>query len=276
MLGADEGARLIAGGQTLVPLMAMRLARPTRLVDIGRIAALSFVREVDSALAIGATTRHAVVEDHPLVASRVPLIAKVVPWIGHAAIRARGTIGGSLAHADPAAEFALAAVTLDAILTVRDAAGETEIAAGDFFLGPMITALPVAACLAAVRFPVWDDGRIGVGFHEVSARRSDFAFASAAAQLALDADGVCRRLAVGLGAVTDCPIRLRRAEDELMGTRLAPSLIRSAIDGAIAEVEMASDLHASADYRRRAAATLATRAIIDAHAAAKGQALHAH
>src|SRR6516225_3106154 len=117
MLGADEGARLIAGGQTLVPLMAMRLARPTRLVDIGRIAALSFVREVDSALAIGATTRHAVVEDHPLVASRVPLLAKVVPWIGHAAIRARGTIGGSLAHADPAAEFALAAVTLDAILT---------------------------------------------------------------------------------------------------------------------------------------------------------------
>jgi len=276
ILGADEGARLIAGGQTLVPLMAMRLARPTRLVDIGRIAALSFVREVDSTIAVGATTRHAMVERHPLVKARLPLLAKVVPWIGHAAIRARGTVGGSLANADPAAEISLVAVTLDAILTARDAAGETEIAAADFFLGPMITALPIAACLAAVRFPVWDDDRIGVGFHEVSARRSDFAFASAATQLALDADGVCRRLAIGIGAVTDCPIRLRRAEQELAGIHLTPSSIRSAIDGAIAEVETASDLHASADYRRRAAATLATRAIIEANAVANGQAAHAH
>jgi CO/xanthine dehydrogenase FAD-binding subunit len=265
LLAADDGARVIAGGQTLVPLMAMRLSRPTRLVDIARISALSFVREEGTAIAIGATTRQCVVERHPLIAAHVPLLAKAIPWVGHAATRARGTIGGSLANADPAAEISLVAVTLDATLSYRNLAGEADIAASAFFLGPMITALPMDACLTQVRFPRWREGRIGVGFHEVSARRSDFAFASAAAQLALDDEGACRRLAVGVGAVTDCPVRLERAETELTGTRLTPSSVRAALDAALAEIETSSDLHASAAYRRRAAATLGVRAIMDAH-----------
>jgi len=263
-LAADDGARVIAGGQTLVPLMAMRVARPTRLVDISRIADLAFVRQDDSAIAIGAVTRQCVIERHPLVAARLRLLAKVLPWVGHAATRARGTIGGSLANADPAAELSLVAVTLDATLSFRDAAQAAEIAAADFFTGAMTTALPATACLTAVCFPVWR-GRIGTGFHEVNARRSDFAFASAAAQLALDPDGTCRRLAIGVGAVTEIPVRLRRAEQALIGTRPSAASMRAAVHDSIGEVETASDLHASAAYRTRAAGALALRALIDAH-----------
>jgi CO/xanthine dehydrogenase FAD-binding subunit len=273
MLAADDGARVIAGGQTLVPLMAMRLARPARLVDIARLAELSFVREDTSAIVIGAATRQCVVEHDPVVAAHVPLLAKAVPWIGHAATRARGTIGGSLANADPAAEISLVAMTLDAILRCRDAGRQMEIPAFAFFVGPMMTALPERALLFDVLFPVWE-GRVGTGFHEINARRSDFAFAAAAAQVSLDEDRVCRRLAVGVGAVADRPYRLTRAEQALAGTRLEPSSVRAAVVEALADIETWSDLHASADYRRRAAATLATRAILDAQAEAKGR--HAH
>jgi CO/xanthine dehydrogenase FAD-binding subunit len=269
ILAADDRARVIAGGQTLVPLMAMRLARPARLVDIARIAELAFVRDDGQGVAIGATTRQCTVERHEVVAARLPLLAKVMPWIGHAATRARGTLGGSLAHADPAAEIALVAVTLDATLTYRFGTRVSDIAVADFFIAPMVTALPIGACLVSTRFPVWRDGRIGVGFHEVSARRSDFAFASAAVQLALDADGVCRRLAVAIGAVTDFPIRLGHAERALTGSRLDPPSVDSAVCESIDEIETSGDVHASAAYRRRAAATLAVRAIMDAHAAAQ-------
>ena len=205
ILAGDEGARVIAGGQTLVPLMAMRLSRPTLLVDIARLSELAFVREQDGGVAIGAATRQCVVERDPLVAARLPLLAQAIPWIGHTATRARGTVGGSLANADPAAEISLVAVTLDATLTCRTADETSEIAVADYFLGPMITALPMGACLTAVRFPVWTEARVGTGFHEISARRSDFAFASAAAQVALDQEGVCTRLAIGIGAVTRFP-----------------------------------------------------------------------
>ena len=188
LLAAGDDVRIIAGGQTLVPLMAMRLARPKRLIDIARIPELAFVREEGSGIVIGATTRQCVIEHDATVQARVPLLAKVMPFVGHAPIRARGTVGGSLANADPAAEIALVAVTLAATLVYREGDATAEIAAADFFIGPMMTALPAAACLTAVRFPVWRDARIGVGFHEVNARRSDFAFASAAAQIALDDD----------------------------------------------------------------------------------------
>jgi CO/xanthine dehydrogenase FAD-binding subunit len=264
MLAADEDARIIAGGQTLVPLMAMRLARPKRLIDIARIPELAFIRREDDGVTIGATTRQCLLEHDPLVAADVPLLAKVAPFVGHAATRVRGTVGGSLANADPAAEIALVAVTLGATLVYRHGAANGEIAARDFFVGPMTTALPAAACLMAVRFPVWRNGRIGVGFHEVSARRSDFAFASAAAQIALDPDGICRALALGVGAVTAFPLRLNAVVEALVGRRFEEAVAREAVHAALADVEPFSDLHASADYRRRAAAALAVRALADA------------
>jgi CO/xanthine dehydrogenase FAD-binding subunit len=291
MLAAgDEEVRLIAGGQTLVPLMAMRLARPKRLIDIARIGELAFVRKQDDAVAIGATTRQCVLERDPLIRAQVPLLAKIMPFVGHAPIRARGTLGGSIVNADPAAEIALVAVTLGATMVYRDGSKTAEITAAEFFMGPMTTALPPTACLTCVRFPVWRDARIGVGFHEVNARRSDFAFASAAAQIAVDGDGVCRRLALGVGAVTPVPLRLDAlgqmleglaAEDLAVedlaaaGTHPRKISLREAVAAALADIDPLADLHASAGYRRRAAATLLLRAIADACRDATGQASHA-
>src|SRR3990170_802497 len=140
LLAADSDARVIAGGQTLVPMMAMRLSRPTRLIDIARIVGLSYIREEGGALVIGAATRQCIVEGDPLVAVRMPLLSAAMPWIGHAATRARGTVGGSLANADPAAELALVAVTLDAMLMYREGGKDGEIPATDFFIGPTMTA----------------------------------------------------------------------------------------------------------------------------------------
>jgi CO/xanthine dehydrogenase FAD-binding subunit len=269
LLTDDDDVRVIAGGQTLVPLMAMRLARPKRLVDIARLQELAFLRREDDEVVIGAATRQCVLEGDPLVSSAVPLLAKVIPFVGHPAIRARGTIGGSLANADPAAEIALVAMTLGATLVYRQGAVSADVAADEFFLGPMVTALPPTACLTAVRFPVWRAARIGVGFHEISARRSDFAFASAAAQIALENDGTCARLALGIGGVAARPLRLDAVETALVGTGADEARIGEAVRAALADVEPLSDLHASADYRRRAAATLATRAIADAYRAAE-------
>jgi CO/xanthine dehydrogenase FAD-binding subunit len=275
LMAADDGARVIAGGQTLVPMMAMRLARPTRLIDINRIAALSYIRSEGDAIAIGATTRQSVAERDALIAAKLPLLARAIPFIGHAATRARGTVGGSLANADPAAELPLIAVTLDASLSYR-AGGETvEVPAREFFIGAMITTLPAGACLVSVRFPVWR-GKVGIGFHEVNARRSDFAFVSAAAQVELAGDGTCKRIAIGVGAATDFPMRLASAEKQLTGGRLAEAAVRAAVTQALADIEPLADLHASAQYRRRAAVNLATRAVADAREGAQGRKPHAH
>jgi CO/xanthine dehydrogenase FAD-binding subunit len=274
MLAADESARVIAGGQTLVPMMAMRLARPTRLIDINRIVALSYIRADGDAISIGATTRQYLVEHDALIAAKLPLLARAIPFIGHAATRARGTIGGSLANADPAAELPLIAVILDASLSYRAGSASADIPAREFFVGPMTTALPAGACLTDVRFPVWP-GKVGVGFHEVNARRSDFAFVSAAAQIELTDDGKAKRIAIGVGAATDCPIRLESAEKQLAGTELDESKVKDAVHAALADIEPLADLHATAAYRRRVAVTLAARAIADARAHAQVK-IHAH
>ncbi len=211
-----------------------------------------------------------------LVKKRLPLLARAMPFIGHAATRARGTIGGSLAHADPAAELPLIAITLDAVMRYRVSNSDGELAARDFFSGLMTNALPAGACLTAVHFPVWHgENGIGVGFHEVNARRSDFAFVAAAAQVELDGNGKAERIAIGVGAATDTPLRLHDAEKKLTGTALEDAQVTEALRAALADVEMLSDLHASADYRRRAAVTLAARAVADARAQASRK-THAH
>jgi CO/xanthine dehydrogenase FAD-binding subunit len=205
----------------------------------------------------------------------LPLLARAIPWIGHAATRARGTIGGSLANADPAAELPLLAITLDAVLSYRADGETTDVDARDYYIGPMITTLPMGACLSGVRFPVWT-GKVGAGFHEVNARSSDFAFVSAAAQVALGDDGKCERIAVAVGAATDFPIRLETAEQQLTGTPLEPAAVTAALREALADVETLADLHASAEYRRRVAVSLAARAIADARAHALKGSHRAH
>jgi carbon-monoxide dehydrogenase medium subunit len=271
LLAKDGNARVIAGGQTLIPMLALRLARPSCLIDIARIPELSGIRDAGTFIAIGAATRQVVAERDPLVAHKVPLLAKALPWVGHAPTRNRGTVGGSIANGDPAAEIALVAVTLDATLVVQTAEETSELAASEFYLGPMITALPEGGILTSVHFPVWAEGRIGSGFHEVAARKSDFALVAAAAQVALDADGRCTALAAGLGGAGDAPVRLDSLSEALIGSHLEEGAVREAVEAATAELDTADDLHASAAYRRRVASSLARRAIADARDEAGGR-----
>ena len=264
LLAQDDDSRVIAGGQSLVPMLAMRLARPERLIDILRLADLAGIKESPDSIVIGATTRQAAAERDPLIAAKLPLLAQVFPWVGHPATRRRGTIGGSIAHADPSAEIPLVALTLDADIVVRDTKDESTIKASEFFLGPMVTAIPQGALLTAIRFPVWKQKRIGTGFHEVNARHSDFAFVCAAAQVALDEAGCCTACAIGIGGLGEFPVRLDPAATALTGSGLRDAAIDDAVDAALADVDIWGDLHASADYRRRTGSVLARRALSDA------------
>jgi carbon-monoxide dehydrogenase medium subunit len=248
----------------------MRLARPSRLVDIARIPDLGRIEDKGSRLEVGAATRQAVAERDPLVARKAPLLAKALPWVGHAPTRNRGTVGGSIATGDPAAEIPLIAVTLQATLVVATTEATAELAAANFHLGPMITALPEGGLLTTVHFPVWAEERIGTGFHEVSARKGDFALVAAAAQVALDAQGRCTALAVGVGGAGDTPVRLGAVGEALVGSPLEDGAVRAAVEAATAGLEAAGDLHASAAWRRRVAAALARRAILDARDEAAG------
>jgi CO/xanthine dehydrogenase FAD-binding subunit len=269
LLAGDDDARLIAGGQTLVPMLAMRLARPAKLIDIMRLPELAGIREEAGSVVVGATTRQAQAERDPVIRAAVPLLARVLPWVGHPPTRNRGTIGGSIANGDPSAEIPLVAVTLGADILLASSAGSASIQADDFFIGPMVTSIDQGQCVRAVRFPVWAHRRIGTGFFEISARRSDFAFVSAAAQVALDEEGRCLEIALGLGGVADRPLRLDMPS--LMATKLDAGAVSDAVNAACADIEAMSDLHASAAYRRRVAVTLCVRALEQArdNAAAK-------
>jgi CO/xanthine dehydrogenase FAD-binding subunit len=258
-LASDEDARLIAGGQTLVPMLAMRLARPAKLIDILRLPELTGISVGQDAVIVGATTRQAQAERDPVIRASVPMLARVLPWVGHPPTRNRGTIGGSIANADPSAEIPLAAVTLGAEIMLAATAGPRSMAAGDFFVGPMVTSIGQGECVRAIRFPVWPQKRIGTGFFEISARRSDFAFVAAAAQVALDEEGNCLDIALGLGGVADRPLRLDVSS--LVGSRLDAASSADAVKAACADIEAMSDLHASATYRRRVAVTLGIRAL---------------
>jgi len=266
LLAGDEDARLIAGGQTLVPMLAMRLARPARLIDILRLPELAGIRAEKGAVVVGATTRQAVAERDPTIAAHVPMLARVLPWVGHPPTRNRGTIGGSIANADPSAEIPLVTVTLGADIMLATPDGPKSIAADDFFMGPMTTSIGQGECIGAIRFPVWPHKRIGVGFFEISARRSDFAFVAATAQVALDEEGRCLAVALGLGGVGDRPLRLDVSS--LVGTELDAADMKDAVHAASSGIDAMSDLHASAAYRRRVAVTLCIRALEQARAEA--------
>ena len=258
LLATDEDARLIAGGQTLVPMLAMRLARPARLIDILRLPELSGIREETGAVVVGATTRQAQAERDPVIRASVPLLARALPWVGHPPTRNRGTVGGSVANADPSAEIPLVAVTLGAEIRLATPAGPASMPADDFFIGPMLTTIGQGECVSAISFPVWP-ARIGTGFCEISARRSDFAFVAAAAQVALDDDSRCVDVALGVGGAGDRPLRLDVSG--LKGTKLDAASLSDAVKAASGDIDATSDLHASAAYRRRVAVTLCMRAL---------------
>lgn len=262
ILAQDDNARVLAGGQTLIPMLAMRLARPSTLVDVYRIQSLKGVSEEGETIVIGAATRQVDVERSGTVTRRLPLLARALPWVGHPPTRNRGTVGGSMANADPSAEIPLVAVTLEAEIEITNLDGHSSMTADDFFIGAMVTAVMPGDCLTAVRFPVWSEKRVGSAFHEVSARKSDFAFVAAAAQVSLDEAGVCRRIALGVGGLGDRPTRLDVSA--AIGAKLDHSFIHEIGHEACRNLEPYGDLHASAEYRSRVAAALCARALQDA------------
>ena len=265
-LASHPGARIIAGGQSLVPMLAMRLARPSLVIDIAHIDGLSTIRHDDDALAIGAMVRQATALSDPLVAKHLPLLAKALMHVGHPPTRARGTVGGSLVHADPSAEIPLVAVTLGASLRMRDDGEDVEFDAEEFFIGPMLTMIPPTACLFEICFRKPTSAYIGTGFHEVAARRSDYALAAAAAHVEADDAGTIQDLRLAIGGISDFPQRLPIDfhMDLSAGKINLDSDLTKAIDAALDGVDVVEDMHASASYRRRVAAELARRAVVDA------------
>lgn len=261
-LARYEGdARCLAGGQSLVPLLNMRLLRPPAVVDIARIAGLDGLEARAGRVQLGALVRYATLERAPAVRERLPLVACAVPYVGDRQVRNRGTLGGALCHADPAGEMALAALTLGATATVAGPSGRREIPAEDFFRGAYLTALEPADMVVAVSFP---DGTGTVASVVEQARRhGDFAIASVAAAGEPAGDGRWRWVRLGLGGVADRPRLAARASALLAGTALEGDVVREAGAAALEVAEPASDVRASAAYRRHLVPILVERALAE-------------
>jgi len=255
-----EDAKVLAGGQSLIPMLALRLTAFEHLVDIGRIDELRGIERRDGRLWIGAGTTEAAVEHSEEVATAAPLLARATPYVGHFQIRNRGTVGGSLAHADPAAEYPAVALALDAELEAQSPRGERRIPAAEFFTGLWSTALEPDELLTGVRFPVWS-GRCGFAVEELARRHGDFAMAGATVAVELDGEDRVRRCAVGLVGLGSTPLRAPAAEAAATGqtgSDLDPEeLGRLAVAGLDA---VPSDLHGSSAYRARIGAVMVARA----------------
>jgi carbon-monoxide dehydrogenase medium subunit len=257
----DE-AKILAGGQSLVPMLALRLARPEVLVDVNRIPELSTIRRENGSLVVGATTRHATLEKDPQIAGASPLLARVAPHIGHFQIRNRGTLGGSLAHADPAAELPAVARVLDAEIEVAGPNGTRRIAAAHFFETVFTTSLEADELVTAVHFPVWGDGS-GFAVEEMARRHGDFAIVGALAAVQVS-DGRLARVAIGLTGMGSVPERAEAVERALTGAAVAHLDLTDAGVQAVAGLEPSADVHAGPEYRKRVGAALVTRALTNA------------
>lgn len=265
LVAAGPSARVLAGGQSLMPLLAARALHPGVVVDLGRVSGLDGIElTVDDSgiarLTIGAMVRQRAAERHPLVLSSVPLLAMAIRNIAHVAVRNQGTVGGSVAHADPTAELPTAAVALDATMVVAGPLGTREVAVGDFFRGPLLTAMTTGELLVSVRFPVTDVGA-GSAFEEFSRRPGDVALASAAVVLGRDADGRIATAQIALGSVGQTPVRATAAEAMLVGHLSSPELFAAGAAAATSDLDPVDDLHATATYRRHLAGVLLRRAL---------------
>jgi aerobic carbon-monoxide dehydrogenase medium subunit len=258
----QDEASVLAGGQSLIPLLALRLAQPALLIDINGVAELSGVSANDGWVAIGATTREYVAEESGTIADTVPLLAAALPLIGHEAIRSRGTIGGSLAHADPAAELPAVARALDAEFVVRGPSGERVVPAAEWFEGYLTTSRQPDELLTEVRFPAVGQGT-GVSFQEVARRHGDFAMVGLATSVTLS-DGAISDARLAFAGVSDVPARATGAEELLVGQRPSAELLDEAARRAAGDIDPPSDLHGSAEYRKKVAAALVRRGLREA------------
>jgi aerobic carbon-monoxide dehydrogenase medium subunit len=254
-----DQASVLAGGQSLIPLLALRLARPEVLIDINGIDELSGVSATDGWLAIGAMTREYVAEESGTVADAVPLLAAALPLIGHEAIRSRGTIGGSLAHADPAAELPAVACALDAEFVVRGQSGERVIPAAEWFEGYLTTSRRVDELLVEVRFPTAGGGT-GTSFQEVARRHGDFAVVGLAVSLTLSG-GLISDARLAFAGISDVPVRAAGAEDLLVGESPSAELFDEAARRATEDTDPPADVHGSSAYRKKIAAALVRRGL---------------
>jgi carbon-monoxide dehydrogenase medium subunit len=258
-----DDSKVLAGGQSLVPMMNFRLARPGVLVDLNRLASLSYIDEDGDSLRIGALTRHHTIATSEVVRRRCPLLAEAAAHVGYPAIRRRGTIGGSLAHADPVAELACIAVALDADIVVRGPRGDRTVPASEFFVSVFTTALEPDEILTEIRLASPAAHVDRWGFQEFSRKHGDFALIMCAASLEGD-DGVIRRARIGIAGVGETAVRGADGERVLEGNRPDEDLVAAACEAIAASVEPRSDFHASAAFRRHLVQVLTSRAIRDA------------
>ena len=258
----QDEANVLAGGQSLIPLLALRLAYPAVLIDINGVDELSGVSAANGSVTIGATTREYVAEASQTIADAVPLLAAALPLIGHEAIRSRGTIGGSLAHADPAAELPAVARALDAEMVVRGSSGERVVPAAEWFEGYLTTSRGPDELLTEVRFPRAARGT-GASFQEVARRHGDFAMVGLATSVTLSGEAITdARLA--FAGVSDVPVRASGAEDLLVGESPSDELFDEAARRAAGDIDPPADLHGSAEYRKKVAAALVRRGLREA------------
>lgn len=255
----DE-AKVLAGGQSLLPMLALRLTRFEHLVDVTGVAEMHGISRSNGHLRVGAATPQAVAEHDADLAAAVPLLARALPHIGHFQIRNRGTVGGSLAHADPASELPAVALALDATFEAASTRGTRDVAASEFFTGTWSTALADDEILVGTRFPVWS-GRTGFAVTEIARRSGDFALAGVTAAVELDGSDRIGRVAVGLFGVGSTPLRAAATEAALAGAAPDAAAVTDAARAGAAEIAAVDDVHATASYRTRVAAHLMDAAL---------------
>jgi carbon-monoxide dehydrogenase medium subunit len=264
LLDRLENAKLLAGGQSLMPMLNFRFVQPDHIIDINRVEGLSYIRETDGAVAIGAMTRQRDLEYSDLVRTRLPIMHEALQQVGHRQTRNRGTIGGSLCHLDPAAELVSLATGYDATVTVAGSKGQREIPFAQFPVAYMTPAIEPNELVIGVRFVPWS-ARHSYAFIEFSRRHGDFAITSAAVLIEADAAGKLSRVSVTIGGMGTAPVRAREVEQALLGAVPSKELFREACESC-RKLEAIDDVHAPASYRQHLAAVLSRRALEKAHA----------
>jgi aerobic carbon-monoxide dehydrogenase medium subunit len=269
LTAANGEGKVMAGGQSLMPLLNFRMTRPSIIVDLLRVPGLALIEQKDDTVAIGALTRHADLEFSDLIAAKLPVMAAAMPHVAHLAIRNRGTIGGSLSHADPAAELPMLAVLYDATIKAQGPGGRREIPAEDFFVSPLTNCLDADEIVFQIDFPILK-GHTGWAFEEVARRFGDFALAAIAVSFAL-LDGAIADARVAVMGVADTPLRLRKAEDALNGASGGAEDASQFAKVVRASVSPSDDIHISAEYRKSLIGALAERAFAAAWTRALGE-----
>jgi len=263
LLASRDEAKLLAGGQSLVPMMAFRIASPSLLVDLRKLSELRRIDVTKDGVRLGAMVRWRDIEDDARLDTAHPLLKAAIAHVAHYQIRNRGTVGGSVAHADPAAEMPGIAVACDAEIAVVGTAGSRVISADEFFIAPLITALAADEIIVDIRLPAWPAQRRW-GFQEFSRRRGDFAMAAAAVFYDVNEAGEARNTHIGAIGVGDRPVRLTAAEAEVNGRLVDQAVTERACAAASAAVDPQDDIHASGAYRKSLIGTMVERALLSA------------